>query len=96
MLSLAHVIALAERTYPNDLMRVVKSCTEDCYFVFDSPGQVELMTLHDSFQTLVRTITDKWSYRQESMGYPHAHTILEGYCQFADARYFLRSLRCSR
>lgn len=36
---------------------------EDHYFVFDCPGQVELMTLHNSFQTLVSTIVNKWSYR---------------------------------
>lgn len=37
--------------------------TGDHYFIFDCPGQVELMTLHNSFQTLIQTLVNKWSYR---------------------------------
>lgn len=43
---------------------------EDHYFVFDCPGQVELLTLHDSFQKVIQTITNKWSFR-----FPYFHHL---------------------
>lgn len=36
---------------------------EDCYLLFDCPGQVELFTLHDALNKILRVMTDDWHLR---------------------------------
>ena len=40
---------------------------DDCYVIFDCPGQVELFTLHDCLQKTVQTLTNKLGYRYHTL-----------------------------
>eukprot|EP00803_Ostreobium_quekettii_P003287 evm.model.scf_241.9 EVM.evm.TU.scf_241.9 scf_241:108977-111855(-) len=46
---------------------------EDCYFLFDCPGQVELFTLHESLRGIVRHLTGKSHYRLAAVHLVDAH-----------------------
>lgn len=36
---------------------------EDCYLLFDCPGQVELFMLHDALNKILKVMTDDWHLR---------------------------------
>jgi hypothetical protein len=42
---------------------IVGPHAEGCYFILDCPGQVELFTLHESLQSIVQTLTNRWHIR---------------------------------
>lgn len=39
------------------------SIAEGCYLLFDCPGQVELFTLHDALNKMLKVMTDDWNLR---------------------------------
>ncbi|MEW5315685.1 MAG: hypothetical protein WDW38_007095 [Sanguina aurantia] len=43
------------------------------YILFDCPGQVELFTMHGSFQSIIKTITGDWAYRLTAVHLVDAH-----------------------
>lgn len=47
--------------------------SENYYFLFDSPGQVELFSIHRSIQNILHTMTNDWHYRLCAVQLVDAH-----------------------
>lgn len=64
-----------EQSVNPDLSRayLVVPYTANTYILFDCPGQVELFTMHGSFQSIIKAITGDWAYRLTAVHLVDAH-----------------------